>query len=197
MAKEEYTKQALADSLRQLIRKKPYSSITVTDITRNCGLSRHTFYYHFKDKKDLVMWIYLDTRARTIKATNTETVSDNIHRLLSLMYENALLYSQIRYDIDQNSFKEIFFEENYRCFCKLFRSYLGDRKLEPAILDYLARYFTWAGTEIAFDLMEGKISLSIDDVINISGIIWEKGLYGTLDAYAFALPASKGLQQNT
>ena len=35
---------------------KPLSKITVTDITEDCGISRMTFYYHFKDIYDLVEW---------------------------------------------------------------------------------------------------------------------------------------------
>ena len=41
------TKQALADSLKQLLAKKSFSKITVTEIVENCGFNRKTFYYHF------------------------------------------------------------------------------------------------------------------------------------------------------
>lgn len=48
------TKRALEQSLKNLLREKPLSKITVTDITEDCGISRMTFYYHFKDIYDLV-----------------------------------------------------------------------------------------------------------------------------------------------
>lgn len=48
------TKRALASSLKKMMEKKPLSKITVTDLTRECGINRHTFYYHFKDIYDLV-----------------------------------------------------------------------------------------------------------------------------------------------
>lgn len=53
------TKRALADSLKKLMEKKPLSKITIKDITEECGVNRHTFYYHFKDIYDLVEWIYI------------------------------------------------------------------------------------------------------------------------------------------
>lgn len=40
------------------MRKKDLQKISVADIVENCGINRQTFYYHFKDKYDLVNWIY-------------------------------------------------------------------------------------------------------------------------------------------
>ena len=54
------TKRALEQSLKNLLREKPLSKITVTDITEDCGISRMTFYYHFKDQFPKVneWWAY-------------------------------------------------------------------------------------------------------------------------------------------
>ena len=54
------TKMALAAALKKLLEKKPLSKITVTDITRECEINRHTFYYHFRDIYDLIEWIYVN-----------------------------------------------------------------------------------------------------------------------------------------
>lgn len=54
----EITKKALATSLKKLVSKKELSKITVVDITKDCGVNRQTFYYHFKDINDLMEWIY-------------------------------------------------------------------------------------------------------------------------------------------
>ena len=51
------TKQALADSLRQLLTRKSFSKITVTEIVENCGVNRKTFYYHFEDIYALLRWM--------------------------------------------------------------------------------------------------------------------------------------------
>ncbi len=51
------TKKAIAVSLKDLMKKKSLAKITVSDIVKNCNLNRQTFYYHFKDKYDLLHWI--------------------------------------------------------------------------------------------------------------------------------------------
>ena len=43
------TKLALEASLKELLRTKPIDRITINDLTEHCGISRMTFYYHFKD----------------------------------------------------------------------------------------------------------------------------------------------------
>lgn len=52
------TKKALAQSLKNLMKKSTLDHITVKDVTADCGVNRQTFYYHFKDIYDLVEWIY-------------------------------------------------------------------------------------------------------------------------------------------
>lgn len=64
------TKKAMADSIKELMKRKSLEKITVSDIAKNCGLNRQTFYYHFKDKYDLVNWIYNSEVAVTISSVS-------------------------------------------------------------------------------------------------------------------------------
>lgn len=52
------TKQALIASFKKLLEIEPFDKITISDITNDCGLSRQTFYYHFRDIFDMIRWIY-------------------------------------------------------------------------------------------------------------------------------------------
>lgn len=51
-------KAMLANALIDLCASRNLTSLTVTDITSKLGMSRQTFYNHFKDKEDLIQWIY-------------------------------------------------------------------------------------------------------------------------------------------
>ena len=52
------TKHALAQALKALTETLPFDKISVGNICAQCGLNRKSFNYHFKDKYDLVNWIY-------------------------------------------------------------------------------------------------------------------------------------------
>ena len=57
--KRKTTKEILAESFQELAAQKRIDKITITEITSNCGMSQPTFYNHFKDKYDLIEWIYI------------------------------------------------------------------------------------------------------------------------------------------
>ncbi|WP_240928830.1 TetR family transcriptional regulator [Streptococcus alactolyticus] len=54
------TKRALEEALKRLLLEKPLSKITIQDLADECGISRMTFYYHFKDIYDLVEWSFVE-----------------------------------------------------------------------------------------------------------------------------------------
>ena len=56
--KRKTTNDILAESFPELAQTKRIDKITISDITSNCGMSQPTFYNHFKDKYDLIVWIY-------------------------------------------------------------------------------------------------------------------------------------------
>ena len=49
-------KQALLQAFGELLEEKPFNKITITDITASCGLNRMTFYYHFDNIYELMIW---------------------------------------------------------------------------------------------------------------------------------------------
>ena len=50
------TKRALTESLLKLLHTKRFDKITISEITNGCGMNRMTFYYHFSDIYDLMVW---------------------------------------------------------------------------------------------------------------------------------------------
>lgn len=49
------TRDQLGDALVELMREKPFDSITVKDVLARAGVGRSTFYLHFRDKDDLFL----------------------------------------------------------------------------------------------------------------------------------------------
>ncbi len=65
------TKYALENSLKNLLLQKPLDKITISDITDGCGISRMTFYYHFKDIYDLVEWSCFEDARKALQENKT------------------------------------------------------------------------------------------------------------------------------
>lgn len=107
MSDSNITKLALANSLKGLMAKKAFNKICVSDIVDNCGLTRQAFYYHFKDKYDLMNWIYYTETACFMNSYNkVEHWMDGLTDLCNYMRQNKTFYSNALNTTGQNSFQE-------------------------------------------------------------------------------------------
>ncbi|MCD7740839.1 MAG: dihydroxyacetone kinase transcriptional activator DhaS [Ruminococcus sp.] len=102
------TKRALADSLKQLMETKSFSKISVGDICEVCGMNRKSFYYHFRDKYDLVNWIFYTEFVNTLKISPDDRGWDHLTDVCSYFYDNKKFYSKALQIEGQNSFKDYF-----------------------------------------------------------------------------------------
>jgi len=58
MAVSDIIKQTFSSSLINLLETKSFDKLTIQQLCNHSGLGRQTFYNHFKDKYDIVHWIY-------------------------------------------------------------------------------------------------------------------------------------------
>ena len=119
MADSNITKLALAGALKELIEEQSFEKISVSDICERCHMNRKSFYYHFKDKYDLVNWIF-DTEFVELNQKHAlEILSfsksfddrwQNIEVICHYFYENRTFYSRVLKVDGQNSFASHFRE---------------------------------------------------------------------------------------
>lgn len=107
MSDSNITKLALANSLKELMTNKAFSKICVHDIVENCGLTRQAFYYHFKDKYDLMNWIYYTEIVQFMSAYDkVEHWADGLKDLCCYMQQHKTFYINALNTTGQNSFQE-------------------------------------------------------------------------------------------
>jgi len=110
MADSNITKNALATSLKELMREKPFSKISVSDICDRCGMNRKSFYYHFKDKYDLVNWIFLVDFIGKMDVDSYHTGWDAVEDICNKFYEDKEFYIAALHIEGQNSFHDYVLE---------------------------------------------------------------------------------------
>ena len=104
MSKTNRTKRVFANALLELSNKKPLPDITILDITNFCDISRTAFYYHFKDKQELIFWIYTDFRNTHIKLSDSSDVI--ILGCLKYMQKYPVFFKQAFSESGQNCFRD-------------------------------------------------------------------------------------------
>jgi len=101
------TKEILADSMFELAATKAVDKITIKEIVENCGLSSATFYRYFRDKYELIAWIFnykMETKFYEF-ANGKKTWRQEIFEILVILDENKTFYrNTIKNTEGQDSF---------------------------------------------------------------------------------------------
>ncbi len=138
MADSNVTKKAMAEALKDLTDQKPFAKISIGDICKCCAVSRKTFYYHFKDKEDLVNWIF-DTEFIANARKNTyASVWDGVEELLEYFYRNRTFYKKILFHEGQNSFAVHFNELIYSVFVEHLQMILHHASFMDSQINFVA-----------------------------------------------------------
>ncbi|MGI6546479.1 MAG: TetR/AcrR family transcriptional regulator C-terminal domain-containing protein [Fastidiosipilaceae bacterium] len=120
------TKDQIALTMIELMGKKPMEKISVAEICETCGVSRKSFYYHFKDKYDLVNWIFHTNLTRLLKNNeNQSSFVEIFNQICEYLYDNRTFYANALQVRGQNSFSDYFAEV-----------------MEPVIVDFLKGYIS-------------------------------------------------------
>lgn len=110
MADSNITKRALGNALMTLMEETSFKKISVADICDKCEMNRKSFYYHFKDKYDLVNWIFDTEFMRLIQQRQSDDRWEGITIICRYFYENRNFYYKVLQVQGQNSFSEHFRE---------------------------------------------------------------------------------------
>ncbi len=108
MADSNITKKALAGALKELLHSEPFSKISVGEICEKCSMNRKSFYYHFRDKYDLMVWIFRSEFDEHTAGKKYDNVWDAFEDLCVYLNDNRSFYRKALAVKGQNSFSEYF-----------------------------------------------------------------------------------------
>ncbi len=156
---KEITKKAIMDSFVKLCASNRIHQITVESIVHDCGISKQTFYNHFKDKFDLMNYVY---KVEMDYANSHFIKKDgDIEKAIEYMLERCLEYEKYYATIakyeKQNSFAQFFFQNTK----EIYTSYVTEK--HGTVLAEAIKYeieFTSAG---AMQLFLGWIKSGMNE----------------------------------
>lgn len=92
------TKLWIAEKMKKLMKNKPIDKIRITEICQAAEIERSTFYYHFKDKYELVAWIFFQSAERTNIIDKRDAAE-----AMKQMKNDLLFYKRAYEDNSQNA----------------------------------------------------------------------------------------------
>ena len=145
MADSQITKQALAQALKKLMSARPLNKISVGDIAAASGLNRQTFYYHFKDKYELVNWIYYtETLPYMGSFSDRAHWTDGLKALCHYLQDNRRFYINALDLPGQNSFQEYLTQFAHALVRSLAEDLMGQRRIPEEELEFIADFYAFA-----------------------------------------------------
>ena len=99
--------------LHELAEQKGFSAVTVTEIAAGAGISRPTFYRYFRDKYDLLLWVYEVELFEIIRKNALSKQLQLSHSMYRYLYHNKALFIEVLCDYEQNSLLDYIFRSTW------------------------------------------------------------------------------------
>lgn len=109
------TKLALEASLKRLLLHKKIDKITISDLTADCGISRMSFYYHFKDIYDLVEWVCVEDGKKALQDKKTyDTWQEGMVQVFEAVLENKAFIQNVNGTVGREKIESYLYKLTYK-----------------------------------------------------------------------------------
>lgn len=138
------TRRVLAETMKRLMCERNFCSISVKGICESCGINRKSFYYHYRDKFELVNDIYcIEFYLDAIKKTY-DSVWSFFDALCGYINDNRKFYRSAFNVEGQNSFKDYFCDSIKPILLKHYSEQGCSEREAKSMADYFAVMFASA-----------------------------------------------------
>ncbi len=172
------TKRALEASLKNLLLQKPLDKITINDIAEDCGISRMTFYYHFKDIYDLVEWSCLEDARKALEEKKThDTWQEGLLNIFRAVLENKPFVMNVYHCIDHEQVEKYLKPLTDNLIMGVINEQSADITVREEDKEFIARVYSYIFIGIMLDWIKddmkedpkeivGRLSILIKDSVN-------------------------------
>ncbi len=188
------TKKKLADSLKKQMQKKPFSKITVKDITEDCDVNRNTFYYHFEDIYTLLRWMFDNEAIHIVQSFDLLVDYDEaIAFVIDYIEKNDHIISCALDSIGQRELKRFFHTD----FFDITNSLLDAAQrqsgisIDPEYKSYLATFYTDALAGMLIEWIQRRDSADKEQLVAYLTSTVKDSLYGIFQKSRYCRPSDE------
>lgn len=168
------TKRALSQSLKELLGKKPLNKITISDITEECGISRMTFYYHFKDIYDLLEWTCIEEAKRALEdKTHYETWQEGFLQIFNSVKENKPFIMNIYRCVHQEQVEKYLKPQVDHLILHIIQEEIGTKKIRKEDQEFVAQIYAYVFVGLMLDWIKDDMREDPNVIVDRLGILME------------------------
>ena len=180
--KNDTTKQALANALKQLLQKKQITKITINDIAEACGISRMTFYYHFKDIYDLADWTLQEALHTAIADNRThDNWQQGFLNLLDVLKAHQPLILNVYRAIDREQVERYMRREVEALLLPVVEEQAAGLQISEKGKHMVAIFYTYAFMGIVLEWIQRNMQASPQEVADTTAAMIHSGFRKSLE----------------
>ena len=180
--KNDTTKQALANALKQLLQKKQITKITINDIAEACGISRMTFYYHFKDIYDLADWTLQETLHTAIADNRThDNWQQGFLNLLDVLKAHQPLILNVYRAIDREQVERYMRRGVEALLLPVVEEQAAGLQISEKGKHMVAIFYTYAFMGIVLEWIQRNMQASPQEVADTTAAMIHSGFRNSLE----------------
>lgn len=154
----EITKHALEQSLKKLLLQKPLNKITISDIAKDCGINRMTFYYHFKDIYDLVEWSCEEDARKALDGKKTyDTWQEGFYQIFQAVRENKPFIMNVYHSVSREQVEQYLYAVTYALIIGVVEEKAEGMSIRREDKEFIAHLYKYAFVGLMLDWIRGDM----------------------------------------
>lgn len=187
------TKRALEESLKNLLLQKPLDKITISDIAADCGISRMTFYYHFKDIYDLVEWACMEDARRALEGKKTyDTWQQGFLQIFEAVQANRPFIMNVYRSVSREHVEGYLYRLTYDLLIGVVEERAQDLSVRECDREFIAHFYKYAFVGIMLDWIKGDMRADPKEIVNRLGVMLHGSIRAALERAAAGQPPQTG-----
>lgn len=180
------TKKLFANTLKELLAEKPFDKITVSELTKRCGVNRQTFYYHFETIIDLYKWVLQEEAGPLLLRITSDPYQwkDAVLEILYYIKANASAVLSALRSVENQQIRAFFVDYFRQAFSGLFDVICQDLDVDQDFKDFIANLLVTGAAGLAIQWLESGMKESPEQIAEWLGIYLEGNIRSTFERYA-------------
>lgn len=183
LAMSQVTKHALEESLKNLLLKKPLEKITINDITEDCGISRMTFYYHFKDIYDLIEWSCVEDARKALQGKKTyDTWEQGFLQIFEAVLDNKPFILNVYRSVSREQVETYLYKLTYELLIGVVEEQAVGMRVRDEDKKFIADFYKFAFVGLMLDWIRNDMKEAPQDIIDRLGMLMHGNIKKALEA---------------
>ena len=160
------TKKALENSLKKFLLKKPLDKITIKDLTDDIGISRVSFYYHFKDIYDLMEWACIQDATIALQDNKTyDTWQEGLTSIFEAVLKNKPFILNVYHAASQDSIERFLFATVHDLILNVVQEKAKGTNLSESKIMFIADFYKYSFVGIMLDWISKGMSEDYHEIV--------------------------------